>query len=106
VPHDYVGIVAVKQDQREDVYDIEVDDPIHAVTINGVAVAQSIDAIRYGLYWTYPTLFLTAHPSNQVVELDPEALGIAEALSRMRIDAGYTPERYASFEQQWSLGEL
>jgi hypothetical protein len=67
---------------------------------------HAIDCLRYGIFWTYPTLFLTANPSNEVVELDPDALGIAEALSRMRIDAGYTPERYASFEQQWSLGEL
>lgn len=66
---------------------------------------HTIDAMRYGLYWTFPTLFLTSNPSNEIVELDPDALGLARELARMRIDAGYTPEEYPSFERQWSLGD-
>jgi hypothetical protein len=62
---------------------------------------HAISAIRYGLYAVFPELFNEVAPSDEVIEVTPEELGIA---ARSLMDDGYTM-RGLPFERETSLGD-
>ncbi len=64
---------------------------------------HGVSCLKYGLRAIYPELFNTSHPSEDVMYVTAEDLGLDT--SRMRIESSYAPDEYPSMERQFSLGD-